>query len=62
MKNPREQRKSPVKFCASTIAECRTKDGAQMRTPPFLDNNPDKSSAVRSEGEAEIQQWADDDQ
>jgi hypothetical protein len=63
MKKAREQRKSPVKFYASTIARCRTKEGAQMRNPPsFVHKSPDRSQAVRSEVEAVIQQWADDDQ
>jgi len=56
------QQKSPVKFCAITIAACRIEEVAKLRNhPPCVDNNPDKSTAVRSEAEAEFQQWADND-
>ena len=54
------QQKSPVKFCRVTIAACRTEEGDKPRNPPFAANNPDKSPAVRSEAEAEFQQWAED--
>ena len=54
---------APEKSCAITTVERRSEDGAKLRyPPPFVAQTPDKSQAVRSEGEAVIQQWADDDQ
>jgi hypothetical protein len=54
--------KSPVKFFVATTAACRTEEPAQMRNhPPSVAKPPDKSLAVRSEVEAVLQQWSDDE-
>ena len=59
----RPSEKCPVKFCATTIAPCRTEEVAQMRNhPPLVRQTPDKSPAACSEVEAVPQQRADDDQ
>jgi hypothetical protein len=63
MRKVRERAKVAVKFFVITIAGCRTEEVGKPRTPPRgVENNPDKSQAVRSEVEAVRQQWADDDQ